>query len=83
LLPIENGDSHNGHLSPYEANQSLVLRQTLTNMSISGTSISTPTTVASDAPEESPNSMVEVAMATSKWFDAPSRRQELHPRNEA
>ena len=53
-------------------------------MSISGTSISTPTTVASDAPEESPNSMVEVAMATSKWFDAPqSRRQELHPRNEA
>jgi len=31
----------------------------------------TPTTVARDAPEESPNSIVAVAIATSKWFDAP------------
>ena len=38
---------------------------------MTGTSINTPTTVASDAPEESPNSIVAVAMATSKWFDAP------------
>ena len=36
-----------------------------------GTSISTPTTVASAAPEESPKSMVAVAIATSKWFEAP------------
>ena len=46
-------------------------RQILTSMSMTGTSISTPTTVASAAPDERPKSMVDVAMATSKWFDAP------------
>ena len=38
---------------------------------MTGTSISTPTTVANASPEDSPNNMVEVAIATSKWFDAP------------
>ena len=38
---------------------------------MTGTSIKTPTTVANDAPEDNPNNMVEVAIATSKWFDAP------------
>ena len=31
----------------------------------------TPTTVARAAPDERPKSMTAVAMATSKWFDAP------------
>ena len=53
------------------SNQSCVLRQNLTSISMTGTSISTPTTVASAAPDDSPKSMVAVAMATSKWFDAP------------
>ncbi len=38
-------------------------------MSITGTSMRTPTTVARAAPEERPNSMVEVAMATYKWLE--------------
>jgi hypothetical protein len=37
-----------------EGNQFLVLRQNLTSMSITGTSMSTPTTVARDAPELNP-----------------------------
>ena len=52
-------------------NHPFVLRHILTSRSIVGTSISTPTTVARAAPEESPKRMVAVAMATSKWFDAP------------
>ena len=40
-------------------------------MSITGTSIRTPTTVARAAPDESPKSVAEVAIATSKWFEAP------------
>ena len=36
-----------------------------------GTSIRTPTTVARAAPEEIPKRIVAVAIATSKWFDAP------------
>ena len=38
---------------------------------MTGTSMRTPTTVASAAPEPRPKSIVAVAMATSKWFDAP------------
>ncbi len=38
---------------------------------MTGTSISTPTTVASAAPEERPKSIVAVAIATSKWLEAP------------
>ena len=52
-------------------NQWGVFRQIFTNISITGTSMSTPTTVARAAPEESPKSIVAVAMATSKWFEAP------------
>lgn len=47
-------------------NRFCVRRQNLTSASISGTSISTPTTVASAAPEDNPKSIVAVAMATSK-----------------
>jgi hypothetical protein len=49
----------------------LVLKQILTSINMTGTSISTPTTVAKAAPDESPNSIVAVAMATSKWLLAP------------
>jgi len=48
-----------------------VLLQIETSISIKGTSIKTPTTVASEAPDESPNSIADVAIATSKWFEAP------------
>jgi hypothetical protein len=67
------GASASGTVMPLRKslNQCWVLVQTLTSISITGTSISTPTTVARAAPEDSPNSMVAVAMATSKWFDAP------------
>jgi hypothetical protein len=52
-------------------NQGRVRRHILTSINITGTSISTPTTVANAAPEDKPNNIVAVAMATSKWFDAP------------
>ena len=52
-------------------NQLWVQRQIFTSMSITGTSMRTPTTVASAAPEDKPKSIVAVAMATSKWLDAP------------
>ena len=42
-----------------------------TSISITGTSIKTPTTAANAAPEDKPKSMVAVAIATSKWFEAP------------
>ena len=48
------------------ANQASVLRQIRTSMSMTGTSISTPTTVARAAPLERPKSMTDVAIATSK-----------------
>ena len=47
-------------------NQPFVRWQNRTRKSIKGTSISTPTTVASAAPEDSPNNIAAVAMATSK-----------------
>ena len=47
-----------------QANHFSVFRQNLTSINITGTSMSTPTTVARAAPEERPNSMVAVAMAT-------------------
>ena len=37
-----------------------------TSISINGTSIKTPTTVANAAPDESPNNIADVAIATSK-----------------
>ena len=43
----------------------------LTNINITGTSIKTPTTVARAAPEDKPKIITAVAIATSKWLDAP------------
>lgn len=40
---------------------------------MTGTSIKTPTTVAKDAPEDKPKSIVDVAIATSKWLLAPTK----------
>lgn len=48
------------------SNICLVIKQTLTSISITGTSIKTPTTVANEAPEDNPKSIVDVAIATSK-----------------
>ena len=56
-------------LSLSVANHDWVLRRIFTSMSITGTSMRTPATVARAAPEERPNSMVEVAMATYKWLE--------------
>jgi len=47
-------------------NQFLVKRHILTSISIMGTSVKTPTTVAREEPEARPKSMVDVAIATSK-----------------
>ena len=43
----------------------------LTKSSITGTSTKTPTTVASVAPDDSPNSEIATATANSKKLDAP------------
>ena len=43
----------------------------LTNSSMTGTSTKTPTTVASVAPDDRPNSEIATATASSKKFDAP------------
>ena len=42
-----------------------------TTVSMTGTSISTPTTVASAAPEEKPNRLMAAATASSKKLLAP------------
>ena len=42
-----------------------------TTESMTGTSTSTPTTVASAAPERKPNSAIAAATASSKKFEAP------------
>jgi hypothetical protein len=49
----------------------LLALTTLTTSSITGTSISTPTTVASAAPDSKPNRLIAAATASSKKFDAP------------
>ena len=54
------------HAGGTDGNRCAVRLHTSTSISITGTSISTPTTVASAAPEESPNSITAVAIATSK-----------------
>src|SRR5450631_371801 len=51
--------------------QPLLELTTLTTSSITGTSINTPTTVASAAPELKPNRLMAAATASSKKFDAP------------
>lgn len=50
----------------YCLNQPCVRWQKPTNASINGTSINTPTTVAKAAPEDKPNNITAVAIATSK-----------------
>jgi hypothetical protein len=45
-----------------------------TSDSITGTSTSTPTTVASAAPEFRPNSEIATATASSKKFEVPIRQ---------
>ena len=52
-------------------NQCCVRKQILTSNNITGTSMRTPITVANAAPEESPKSTIETAIATSKWLLAP------------
>src|SRR5512139_424808 len=51
--------------------QPLLRLTTFTTPSITGTSISTPTTVASAAPDWKPNSAIAAATASSKKLDAP------------
>jgi hypothetical protein len=46
-------------------NHQLII-QNPTNASIKGTSINTPTTVANAAPDDKPNNITAVAIATSK-----------------
>ncbi|MNE81304.1 hypothetical protein D3C80_1779430 [compost metagenome] len=46
-----------------------------TTSSMTGTSMSTPTTVASAAPEWKPNRLMAAATASSKKFDAPIRAE--------
>src|SRR5450755_188008 len=51
--------------------QSLERLTMATTDSMTGTSTSTPTTVANAAPDSSPNRLIAVATASSKKFDAP------------
>ena len=53
--------------------QPLLELTTLTTSSITGTSISTPTTVASAAPDSKPKRLMAAATDNSKKFDAPIR----------
>ncbi|MNY81915.1 hypothetical protein D3C86_2237350 [compost metagenome] len=46
-----------------------------TTESITGTSISTPTTVARAAPDWKPNRLMAAATASSKKFEAPIRAE--------
>lgn len=55
------------------AHQPRVAFTIFTTLSITGTSISTPTTVASAAPEEKPNRLIAAATASSKKLLAPIR----------
>ena len=52
-------------------NQSFVLLETLTKSNITGTSTSTPTTVAKVAPDCNPKSDIDTATANSKKLLAP------------
>ena len=61
-LNIEDGINSKLHYSK----KWLVLLQTDTRANIKGTSMSTPTTVANAAPDERPNKITAVAIATSK-----------------
>src|SRR5512139_1156744 len=65
-------DRRRGHpCAPRRSYQPLLELTTRTTSSITGTSISTPTTVASAAPESKPNRLIAAATASSKKLDAP------------
>mgnify|MGYP006103080319 CR=1 FL=1 len=54
-------------------NGSLVRFAAYTSVSIKGTSTKTPTTVASAAPDSTPNRPIATATASSKKFEVPIR----------
>ena len=66
ILELAGAPSHECCDDRPPPNQFVVRRQTRTSSNITGTSINTPTTVASAAPDANPNNMTDVAMATSK-----------------
>src|SRR3972149_4195436 len=53
--------------------QPLLALTTRTTSNMTGTSISTPTTVARAAPDSKPNRLIAAATASSKKFEAPIR----------
>ena len=55
--------------------QRLLWLTTRTTSSITGTSINTPTTVASAAPDSNPNRLMAAATASSKKLEAPIRAE--------
>jgi len=61
--PVDQADGTTPSRRSYQPREALI---TLTAASITGTSISTPTTVASAAPDSKPNRAMAVATASSK-----------------
>src|SRR3990172_4944380 len=55
--------------------QPLLALTTRTTSNMTGTSISTPTTVARAAPDSKPNRLIAAATASSKKFEAPIRAE--------
>ena len=55
----------------FGSNQPRVRLAKATSESITGTSMRTPTTVASAAPDESPKRLIATATASSKKFEVP------------
>lgn len=62
------------NLLDYPGNHLTVRLTTQTSISIIGTSISTPTTVANEAPEFIPKSVIATATANSKKLEVPIRQ---------
>ena len=61
-------------LRPSQASRGFQALTSATRVSITGTSTSTPTTVANAAPEFSPNREIATATASSKKFEVPIRQ---------
>ena len=68
---VIDGDIRQEEPSYVRSYQDLLLLTMCTTSSMTGTSISTPTTVASAAPELKPNRLMAAATASSKKLDAP------------
>ena len=62
-------------LAPQGAKRARVRLANATNVSMTGTSTRTPTTVARAAPEFNPNKLMATATASSKKFDVPIKAQ--------